>query len=214
MVNSEEGYQNLRRFLFGDLRAKTLLTNFVLDFSANHNSKIPDVTYFLETQAAIRSLPVLMHERTLHHYCAEAIDEQTFNERYRGPDSLLPLFTTFLFMNTREDGTIRFMRKIGLFVQRYEKGFIIFQDHLEQLPLWSDYLIIQLRQPRGESDSSSVLIADYCWASERLEPNTPLRPDPRPDEGTASYTIPLPGTKFQDHLGPEASVRIEVSIWQ
>jgi len=61
----------------------------------------------------------IVHERTLRHYCGEAINEESFNLRYQGPSNELPLFTTFLFAQTREDGTMRFMIRIALFRQRY-----------------------------------------------------------------------------------------------
>lgn len=73
MVNSEEGYQNLQRFLFGNVQVRMSLVNFVLDYSDNDNPHIPDISYFLETQVSVRGLAILMHERTIQHYCADAI---------------------------------------------------------------------------------------------------------------------------------------------
>ena len=206
MVNSEEAYQNLRRFLFGDIKVKAVLADFALNYAENHNPATPDISYFFETQVAVRGLPILMHERTLQHYCAEAIDEQTFKDRYSGPENELPLFTTFLFTNTREDGTVRFMLRIALFKQRYQKGFLVFGEHLERLPLRSDYLIIQLKD-------APALSAYYCWASETLEPDTPLPETTGQDKPGATFRIALPGTKFAEFLGGQASVRIEASSW-
>jgi hypothetical protein len=213
MVNSEEAYQNLRRFLFADVKVKALLTNFKPDYSENRDPDTPDVSYFLETQVAIRGLPILMHERTLRHYCAEAIDENTFNARYIGAENELPLFTTFLFTSTREDGTMRFMIRIALFKQRYQKGFLVFGDHLERLPLWSDYLIIQLKDTTLSGEQPS-LSAVYCWASEQIEPVTQIsQEEANQTDSVATYKIPLPGTKFGTFLGPGAAVRIEASEW-
>ena len=71
MVNSEEGYQNLQRFLFGDVRIKAVLCDFNLDFKAPDGTQ---VTYLFETQVAVRGMPILMHERTLRNYSAESLN--------------------------------------------------------------------------------------------------------------------------------------------
>jgi hypothetical protein len=124
----------------------------------------------------------------------------------------LPLFTTFLFTNTRGDRTMRFMLRIALFMQRYQDGFLIFRDHLERLPLWSDYLIIQLVGAGGPNNPLSGAV--YCWASEKLDPDAPLPfRHSEVDRQSAISDVPLPGSKFQAFFGSRASVRIEVSDW-
>ena len=62
MVNSEEGYQNLRRFLFGDLQVQVELVG--LDVQGREDD---DTIWQLETSLAIRGLPVLMHESFIDH---------------------------------------------------------------------------------------------------------------------------------------------------
>ena len=127
--------------------------------------------------------------------------------------SELPLFTTFLFTATREDGTIRFMIRIALFKQQYKKGFLVFGDHLERLPLWSDYLIVQLRETTL-SDKQPSLRAGYCWASEQIEPTMEMSlQEAKEPDSVAKYRIPLPGVKFGNFLGPRAAIRIEASEW-
>lgn len=63
MVNSDEGYQNLQRFLFGDVRVKMVLCDFALDFTPPGNEPNVEVTYQFELQVAIKGLPIVMHER-------------------------------------------------------------------------------------------------------------------------------------------------------
>jgi hypothetical protein len=62
MVNSEEGYQNLRRFLFGDLQVQVELVG--LDVQGREDD---DTIWQLETSLAIRGLPVLVHESFIDH---------------------------------------------------------------------------------------------------------------------------------------------------
>jgi hypothetical protein len=214
MVNSAEAYQNLRRFLFGDIKVKALLTNFTLDYSDNHISEIPNVSYFFETQVAIRGLPILMHERTLRHYSGEAIDEATFKARYSGETpNQLPLFTTFLFQSNREDGTIRFMLRIALFKQQYQKEFLVFGDHMERLPLWSDYLMVQLKDIAG-SGQPVHFDANYCWVSEKSEPDVPLLAENADGKSAVAYfKAPLPKTQSSRYVGTDAAVRFEASPW-
>lgn len=52
MVNSEEGYQNLHRFLFGDLEVTADLVNIRLPGEVTD-----DVTWQAETKLSVRGLP-------------------------------------------------------------------------------------------------------------------------------------------------------------
>ena len=63
LVNSEEGYQNLRRFLFGDLQVVVELRGLT------RPDPDDDIVWQLETQLSIRGLPVVMHEQTAAHQC-------------------------------------------------------------------------------------------------------------------------------------------------
>jgi hypothetical protein len=62
LVNSEEGYQNLQRFLFGDTAVKVSLTGLAINRAA---LKLPPrVTLgslLLETKVSIRGLPIIVH---------------------------------------------------------------------------------------------------------------------------------------------------------
>ena len=67
-VNSEEGYQNLRRFLFGSRKATVSLTGVQLPPHSSPDADVVDV-WQAEVQASIRGLPVLLTDRTAGHYC-------------------------------------------------------------------------------------------------------------------------------------------------
>ncbi len=88
IVNSEEGYQNLRRFLFGDLEVRAELVG--LDVVGREGD---DLNWQLETALAIRGLPVLVHEQSAAHHCPIQIERQTVTD---STDTPLPLLTTFL----------------------------------------------------------------------------------------------------------------------
>ncbi len=233
MVNSEEGYQNLQRFLFGDFKITAYLVNFSLLFAPDEasgqsidNDEYQAVTYFVESQIAVRGLPVLMHERTLRHYCAETVTRDIYETKYARAHRRLPLFTNFLFRGRRDDGTMRYMIRLALFKQVYKDGLLLFADHLECLPVWSDYLIIEVkavdipsvdkgRQLVGEP-SQTHYTAKYSWASVSLNPITELGSTLQGDKvGSAptSWRAPLAGPKSARVLGPEAAILFEAVTW-
>jgi len=235
MVNSEEGYQNLQRFLFGDFKITAFLADFDLEFGELTTEyeivSKPDsqISYFVETQISVRGLPILMHERTLKHYCAEPIDAGLYKSRYCNKGNRLPLFTNFLFQGKRTDGTIRYMIRLALFKQVFRDGLLIFGDHLERLPLWSDYLIVELtpRNSRGnritrdnysspEDRIATNLGASYSWASESSDPTKTfdqLDPPFADPSSRFGWRAPLVGPSFGEVLGTDAAVVFEGARW-
>ena len=236
LVNSEEGYQNLQRFLFGDFKITASLVNFHLQFRPDTTSEAQvakgvrstEITFFVETHVAIRGLPVLMHERTVRHFSAEAINHELYKNRYSGSTNRLSLFTNFLFQGRRDDGTIRYMIRIALFEQRYSSGMLLFGEHIERLPVWSDYLVIEVRaldsesrivtrKMRGAADPTTIHYeAKYCWASLSGEPVLAFESsNGETSRGVHvnSWKAPLLAGKATEALGPDAAVLIEVDRW-
>ncbi|MFF1953807.1 esterase/lipase family protein [Kitasatospora herbaricolor] len=86
LVNSEEGYQNLRRFLFGDLRVASTLVG--------HRLPADDqVEWQAEVRLSVRGLPIVMHEQTASHWCPVQLPRTRTDG---GPERDVPLVTTFL----------------------------------------------------------------------------------------------------------------------
>jgi hypothetical protein len=143
IVNSEEGYQNLRRFLFGDLQVTVELVG--LDVPG---TDADDVVWQLEAALSIRGLPVVVHEQSTAHHCPIQI------ERRRGADSVdtpVPLLTTFLSSRnirpTDRNGTplpLRHALSLRLMSVRERDGVFSFLDHLEQTEDWHDVLIVDV----------------------------------------------------------------------
>jgi hypothetical protein len=205
IVNSEEGYQNLERFLFGVMKVKTSLCRFTLDFSRTPNGA--DLTYLFEVAVSIRKLPTMMHERSIQHHCAESLNEERYRDQMtRGG---LPLFTTFLLPSRRADQTARYAIRIAVHGQAFKNGVFVFADHLERLPLWSDYLIVELR-PRGAPDHVAF-DALYSWLSESPEPRTKIAWTPGAGGDVAGdLTLPRNGRRA---LGEQAVVHVQASDW-
>lgn len=214
MVNSEEGYQNAQRFLFGDIRVKTVLCDFELDFDDDKPDADAQPTYLFETQVSIRGLPILMHERTLAHYCADALNREQYLDRKK--DGGLPLLTTFLLSSRRrkEDNTIRYMLRLAVYKQWYSRGFLLLQDHLERLPLWSDYLVVQLVPPTDAQLQQGLRFAPYyTWASVKRDPDQPMEIPFHQKGVELDLAVPLPHGKAAEVMGERAHITFRTSNW-
>jgi pimeloyl-ACP methyl ester carboxylesterase len=208
MVNSEEGYQNLQRFLFGDVKVRTTLCDFDLDYSRAAGDGNGTVTYLFELQVAIRGLIILLNERSLAHLNAISVNESQFQE-YQANG--LPLFTNFLISESaRKTGSsMRYMLRLGLYQQVFKQGMLFISDHIERLPLWSDYLILDLKPTPSEDLLYEV---KYSWASEDREPKKPMEfMDFSETQSDARVDLPERGRQY---LGPKAYVKFESWYWE
>lgn len=150
IVNSEEGYQNLQRFLFGDLEVRVELRGL------NISGSIPDDLKFqLDVGLAIRGLPCLVHEQSAAHHCPVQIERHLHSDTV---DTPRPLLTTFLSSKAPrpqagDGGTPRALRytvKLRLLSVREVGGFFLFEDHLEQTEDWQDALLVDMAYGNGQ----------------------------------------------------------------
>ncbi|MFB7619057.1 alpha/beta fold hydrolase [Kitasatospora sp. NPDC056181] len=237
LVNSEEGYQNLRRFLFGDLQVRADLVG--VDLPADD----PDVTWQAEVALSVRGLPVTMHERVAPHWCPIQLSDPAGNgngsargvgdhgddgdgvtgnggrgagngSRTAG-NGAVRLATTFLssaLPRPDETGPLRYALDLRVFSLREHHGFFGFGDHLERTADFADSLVVDV-DPSGPRPAAWA-----HWNSRITGAIKDLRPegDPLPDEDPAADSwvghIDLPATAAP-LLGPHAAVRLSVSPW-
>lgn len=204
IVNSEEGYQNLRRFLFGDLQVQVDLVG--LDVRGDEDD---DIVWQLETSLAIRGLPVLVHEQSTAHYCPIQIEKR---RREDTSDTPLPLLTTFLCSTSRpsEHQTLRHALKLRLISLRKRHGLLSFTDHLEQSEDWQDILVVDIAadQPTRAwaTWNSAIPAAIRDWAA---SPEHQLTDHAADTPELWRSTIPLPEIAHP-LLGDNAAVQITV----
>ncbi|MFC9330110.1 esterase/lipase family protein [Kitasatospora sp. NPDC057015] len=204
LVNSEEGYQNLRRFLFGDLRVDAALTG--LDVTAEE-----DVRWQAEVKLSVRGLVVVTHEQVAAHWCPIQLPPTA-----GGATVDVPLTSTFLSTGlSRPEGadTLRYALHLRLLSLRQHHGLFRFLDHLEQAADFDDILIIDV----GTDDAGRPA----TWAAWNSVSRGAIR-DHRPtgapigDEDPAAGAwlahIRLPSTTCPI-LGPDARLRLSVSAW-
>jgi len=202
LVNSEEGYQNLARFLFGDVKVTADLVD--LEFPDDD-----ELTWQAEAQVSIRGLPILMHEQVAAHYCPILIEKR----RPEDPaDRPVPLVTTYMSSRAsrpEQSSTMRYTLHIRvLSLHERTRGFF-WEDHQEQTSDFDDTLVVDV----GFVDQQMTAWA--VWASQLTTPLRSYRPtgDPLTDEDPAEgfwvARVPLPagGRLF----GDRAALALRVS---
>jgi hypothetical protein len=167
-VNSEEGYQNLRRFLFGRWAVEAALAGVQLPQEA-------DTSFQMDMRLAIRGLSVVMSEQTTDHWCPIML-----------ADGGTTLIRTFLLdpIDHPDDPAVadrrmRYTITLRLFRVRDANGIFDFKNSIEQVPLWSDALVIDVEP----SQDSTVLTAHAVWNSDH----------PGISQNPASIADQLPG---------------------
>jgi hypothetical protein len=202
IVNSEEGYQNLRRFLLGDLEVRADLVRLELPRDDE------EVVWQAEAQLSIRGLPVLMHEKVAEHHCPIEV----------APDAeVVPLGTTYLlsdpaFRPAGADGSTsplaRYTLHLRLLSLRERGGIFNFGQHLEKSADFDDSLVIDVGVWEGRlaawaqwSSQIDTTLTDY-------QPSGPPRGDEVPAPGVWRTSIGLPASG--GFLGPHAAVRLTV----
>jgi hypothetical protein len=238
-VSSEEGYQNLRRFLFGTRKATARLVNATLP--AATSAGVLDV-WQAEVSVSIRGLPVLIDDQTAAHYCpvelgkvagasvpggapAPSDDAVTPGTGPAVGSGGPPLTTVFLLDPARARQLQRENLQPGAFSPRCryalqlkvihlqeQHGLFTWQNHLEGAPEWADTLIVDV----GPDDDDG---AEHVWAAWEVDiskvtsvPDPIVRAPLTPGPpGSLSFTIPLPPAG-QQLLGARAAIVLNVEL--
>ncbi|MDP3967092.1 MAG: alpha/beta hydrolase [Nocardioides sp.] len=203
IVNSEEGYQNLRRFLLGDLEVTADLVGVRLP-----ERRRDDVLWQAEVELAVRGLPILMHQQVAAHHCPVVLDLPTDDS-----DRPQPLVTTFLIsdpaVRPESAETARYKLDIRLLSLQQRRGIFDFGDHLEQTPDFADTLVVDI----GTRDATLA-----AWATWKSDLTVPLRDhvptgEPLTDEDPAPgrwvKRVPLPA-HAREFLGERAAIQLTV----
>jgi hypothetical protein len=197
LVNSEEAYQNLRRFFFGSMRVEVGLNGLTLPAE---NGRV----WQADVRLSIRGLPVLIHEQTAAHHCPVNLSAQVNGH----PASLgsVPLVTTYLLPGGRDVCRYALHLKVSSLEER--GGIFGFGDHLEQIADWEDTLVVDVSV---DTDGTPRHVR-WQWNSElsgRIADQKVLQ---NTLDGDGKPTVPLPDAG-KDLLGSHASVVLTVDPW-
>ncbi|MET3719134.1 MULTISPECIES: hypothetical protein [unclassified Arthrobacter] len=205
LVNSEEAYQNLSRFLLGALRVDIGLHG--LDFG-NQADRI----WQAEVRLALRGVPVLIHEQTADHYCP--VDLNAEAKELATPLSPVPLVT--IFLQPREQPVCRYALDLKVLSLKESGGILGFDDHLEQIGDWEDTLVVDVVLD-AEGAGGTVTWQWNSTLSGRIADQAELtnRLDWGPENTSDSHWhVSIPVTDVgRTLLGTDTRLELDVSQW-
>ncbi|MEU9112296.1 hypothetical protein AB0D04_10980 [Streptomyces sp. NPDC048483] len=219
LVNSEEGYQNLRRFLFGTYHVRADLRGLELPEQRPGESWV----WQSDVRLAVRGLPTVMHEQRASHYCPVQLNQEVAQHGGTDGDAgPVPLATAFLldpmrvrgFREGRPPLRSRYTLALRVFHLVERRGRFFWDDHLEQVADWEDTLIVDVGRHDHESDTGLHMWT--AWNSGvpgSIDAMDPIVEEPyrlAEDVEGLHAEIPLPEV-VRPILGPEACLRLTVS---
>jgi hypothetical protein len=229
-VNSEEGYQNLHRFLFGNRRAKVYLHNLQLP-TPDKDDVAHDITdvWQAELRLSIRGLPVVVSEQVAAHFCPIQLGAAAAPRPADSPDTPVPLTAVFLLAPDRDTGRrdatgqlvsprCRYTLHLTVLHLQQRHGAWYFNKITETAADWDDILLVDVGPGVGDPAGSTTTRLFAAWNSEVRGVNSakdPIGPELTPDTttpGTASFTVNLTPAGAAI-LGPKALIKINVTNW-
>ena len=227
IVNSEEGYQNLVRFLYGDVRADGTLEIDELTLPPAVQEKYEEgrdikASYLFEVSVSVRGKPWQLHRRTANENSAifRRFDELFSKKTKAGtaesakkawkPNTLASpiLFNIFLDMGQSQTGTtVSFALDLCVRVPEYEvDGLLFLKDHYEGGYLYRDIIILEARPPRTAKEQ---WLFEYTFASKRGSKPATAKVVSE-DGGDLAFEIPI---RQPTPPGIRARLRVKTSYW-
>ncbi len=154
IVNSEEGYQNLKRFLFGNVRVEALLEIEELSLPPNVQKEVDagkkvKASYHAEVVARVRGKRWALHRRTVDEESAIFIPF----EKVKAQDPV-HLASAFLMRSERVDKSaagLGFSLDLGVVVPEYEiDGALFLKQHFEGGYLYREKINLEIFWENGE----------------------------------------------------------------
>jgi hypothetical protein len=232
IVNSEEGYQNLTRFLFGDIRVDGILdiddiTLPSIVQEAFDAGKVVKASYQFEIVVSVRGCQWQMHRRTQRENSAIF---RTYDELFPGkpgevrlPDrSQSPhLFSVFLDptksvekdQRPTGDGVdmrpVSFAFDVRVMVPDYEvDGILFLKRHYEGGFIYRQLILIEAE--RAETPEGGWKIRYGFQTDSPSEPNIPAETRPLENERGLTFQIPI---RQETRPGLTGTLRIEARPW-
>ncbi|HEX2057832.1 MAG TPA: hypothetical protein VHI71_05635 [Actinomycetota bacterium] len=217
LVNSEEGYQNLRRFLFGTFQVRVDVAGLDL------RERTAEV-WQGEIRLSVRGLPIVMHEQLAAHYCPIQLrleEDQAKGRAGDDPDAPVPLTTVFLLDPARSatyggeapPNRCRYALELRTVRLEQKHGFFGWGDHLEQIADWEDVLIVDVGHRDDEPET--VLRGWAAWNSTvpgPLADRDPIADDDLVFENGVAE-VPFPA-QTKPILGDAARLRFTLAEWR
>ena len=204
IVNSEEGYQNLERFLFGDMRVKLELDRLDAlraSLAARARAGQADgVFHHLDATVAVRGLQALMHNQQIQHNSAIPVEYRKLKD-----GEPIPLFTVFLLSDNRPDTEdyCRYSLRLRLQPVDLRGGVQQFDRHMEQVGSWEGVLDVETIKAPGRGWTIR-----WRWRYQ----STADWQEATPKGTTPTVEVPFPAWAAEE-LGPKAVLRMTATPW-
>lgn len=218
IMNSEEGYQNLVRFLFGDVRADGTLFIDELTLPPSVQEQLDagrDVraSYQFEVAVSVRGKPWYLHRRTADENSAifRQFDElwDTASDRWVPKVEASPIvFNVFLDMDQSQTRTsLSFAADLCVRSPGYEVDRLLFlKDYYEGGYLYRDTVLLEATPPKTEADEWKF---EYWFAGQR-ETGRRVAPVVEATEDALTFEIPIVQPQPP---GIRARLRVRTSYW-
>lgn len=171
IVNSEESYQNLTRFLFGDVRVDLWLQIDDVKLPAEIEHDDVDALYQFELLARPRGKRWLLSRRVAEEDSPACRTHKQLTAPGADGAKLVYLSTVFLanrakVSNNPDDRTLSYSMDLRVRVPDYEKKKAFWPNqHYEGSYLFRDSLIVTLEPPQVEGEAWTV---KYGWESDKV----------------------------------------------
>lgn len=211
IVNSEEAYQNLTRFLFGDVRVDLWIDVDALTLPEELAGKDVDALYQFEILASPRGKRWYLTRRTAEEDSVACLTHEQW--RTRGTKKI-SLYASSLFLAKRarvnpEQPSLAYSMTLGVRVPDYEVGRTLwFDKHYEGRYLFRDSVVIELVPPEhgdGEWSISSDWLGD--------EPGVATQPVQSKALKSGKVEVVIPFESHGGNPGIRGKLRFVVSTW-
>lgn len=199
IVNSESGYRNLERFLFGDTCIKVGLEK--VDISLPEDKNGLNATYHIENIVSIRGLPVPLNKRT----------KESFSDSFRSADQLKKekshLFSIYLMKTARikkRRPSMAFSIHFRILPTYHQDRKFLPDSHYEGQAVFDDRLIIETT-----AGADGTFKTRYGWGSNSFKATIPLV---FKDNGNDGFTANI-ALERQRPLKINAVIRLDAFPW-
>lgn len=229
IVNSEEGYQNLRRFLFGSrrvdfiLRIEEVLAPEAVQKLMDDKKKVVSASYNIETTAQVRGADYYLHERRSSQASAIRRDQKTITQKNKP----IYLFTGYLLEGARthtdrisrngkwhkdDKGELAFVLQVGVEIPVFEvDNRFWFDEHFKGGYLLNESITFHINRNRAFPKLEYGIVSQAGYGEVNVSPVIKNGAN-----GSFSLDIPLGFTKDDPNpIRPSmrAILQVKVSGW-
>jgi hypothetical protein len=216
IVNSEEGYQNLARFLFGDIRVDVWVDveNLTLPQPverAKQQGKKVNALYQLEVLASPRGKPWYLTRRIAEEDSVAVFTHAQYEEANGKP---LEFYVSTLFLSkygrvAPERATLAYSLTIGIRVPDYEIDRKLWlDDHFEGGYVFRDSVVVELMPA---PDAQTPWRVRYDWQQDGIPP-APWQDLDIDKWASGTLAIPIPFTR-EKIPGARGTLRFVARPW-